>query len=134
MSTFENIADKSGTICVGALAFALGDPSGGTLAATGLAGLAGIGIALRKTCAKRACDNAATATLTALRGTPEFAGVNLLRVETLLQDRQGHRTLNSQSLIAAYKRERRRKSGTPLWSRFFTARSRLMATPNRSKP
>ncbi|MDA3858878.1 MAG: hypothetical protein PF480_11755 [Roseovarius sp.] len=105
MSTFENIADKSGTICVGALAFALGDPSGGTLAATGLAGLADIGIALRKTCATRACDAAAKATITALRDTPEFAEVNLLRVEALLQERQEHQSLNSHSLIAAYKKE-----------------------------
>ncbi|SLN64003.1 hypothetical protein ROG8370_02951 [Roseovarius gaetbuli] len=67
MSTFADIADKSGTICVGALAFALGDPSGGTLAATGMAGLAAIGVTLRKTCAKRACDAAAKATLTAIR-------------------------------------------------------------------
>ena len=102
MSTFENIATHSGTICVGALAFALGDPSGGTLAATGMAGLAAIGVTLRKTCAKCAWDAAAKATLTALRDTPEFAGVNLIRVETLLQDRQEHQSLNSQSLIAAY--------------------------------
>ncbi|SLN47967.1 hypothetical protein PEL8287_02479 [Roseovarius litorisediminis] len=103
MSTFEKIADKSSTICVGALAFALGDPSGGIVVATGLGGLAAVGIALRKNCAKRARENAIQATIVALRDTPEFDGVNLERANALLQDRQEHTTLNSGHLIAAYK-------------------------------
>ena len=99
MSTFEKIADNSSTICVGALALALGDPSGGIVVATGLGGLAAVGIVLRKNCAKRACDNAVKATIATLHDTFEFAGVNLERANALLQDRKEHTTLNDKQLF-----------------------------------
>lgn len=105
MSTFEKIAEGSSNVCVGALAFLWGDPSGGTVAAAGLAGLGILGLSLRRRCAETACRSAAARTVETLNDTAEFAGADLARAEALLADRPAHGTLTPRALVAAAKAE-----------------------------
>lgn len=83
---------------------ALGDPSGAQLAATGLAGLGALGVGLRRSSAERACKAAADATLSSLGKSSEFEGVDLVRVQTLLQDRAATTGMTTGDLCAAYKK------------------------------
>ena len=85
ISNVEKIGTQVGHTCVGAFALMLGDPSGGTLAGTGLAGLAAIGAALRGRSTRRVCSNAQARAVDALTGAPEFASVNTDRLLVLLE-------------------------------------------------
>ena len=84
MSTIRDVASQAGTLCVGTTAYALGDPSGGQLAATGLAGLAAIGLTLKAGCAHKACASAEAQVIKALEASPEFNKADLLRARDLL--------------------------------------------------
>ena len=84
MSTIRDVASQAGTVCVGTTAYALGDPSGGQLAATGLAGLAAIGLTLKAGCAHKACASAEAQVIKALEASPEFNKADLLRARDLL--------------------------------------------------
>lgn len=103
LSSFEKIAENSSTICIGAVAVALGDPSGGTLTATGLAGLGVLGLGLSRSSADRACKAAADRTLTTLKQSLEFADADLIRAQALLDDHTATGAISTEDLRAAYK-------------------------------
>jgi hypothetical protein len=84
ISTIEKVGTHVGNTCVGAFRLLLGDTSGTNQTATGLVGLAAFGAALPGQCSKRACSNAQTRAIEALRSAPEFASVNLDRLLELL--------------------------------------------------
>ena len=61
----KDIAIQTSQLCVGAVALSLGDPSGGTALALPAAALAAIGFTLKSGCARKGCDKAEKAILTA---------------------------------------------------------------------
>ena len=72
MSTARDFAKETGALCVGAVAFAVGDPSGGTLLATPITALAALGLTLRSGCAEKACARAEAQILKLLAQNPEY--------------------------------------------------------------
>ena len=85
MSTAEKVSDKAGTLCKDAVALALGDPSGGTLTGTALTGLAAIAYGRRASGAVQTRQSIQRTTLTALRQSPDFADLNMDRLDALLE-------------------------------------------------
>lgn len=98
MSTIRDVAAQAGTLCVGTTAYALGDPSGGQLAATALAGLAAIGLSLKAGCGKRACDAAELQVIKALEASPEFSKADLTRARDLLAGKIATTRIDPKSL------------------------------------
>jgi tetratricopeptide (TPR) repeat protein len=88
MSSIEKIGTQVGNTCVGAFAVMLGDPSGGTLAATGVVGFAAIGAAIMSANAKRVCKAAHRKAVDAMEASPEFRNVSKDRVLVLLEGAQ----------------------------------------------
>ncbi|MEL6126397.1 MAG: hypothetical protein AAFR57_08385 [Pseudomonadota bacterium] len=85
MSTAEKVSDKAGALRIGAVALALGDPSGGILTGTALTGLAAIAYGRRASCAVQTRQSIRRKTLTALRQSPDFADLNMDRLDALLE-------------------------------------------------
>ncbi|MCA3443301.1 MAG: hypothetical protein INF52_07985 [Rhodobacter sp.] len=98
MSTIRDVAAQAGTLCVGTTAYALGDPSGGQLAATGLAGLAAIGLTLKAGCAHKASASAEAQVIKALEDSPEFSKADLLRARDLLAGKIATTRIDPKSL------------------------------------
>ena len=71
MSTARDFAKETGALCVGAVAFAVGDPSGGTLLATPITAFAALGLTLRSGCAEKACARAEAQILKLLAQNPD---------------------------------------------------------------
>ncbi len=106
MSTFAQIADKTSTICVGTLAMALGDYTGGGAAvASGVGGLAALGLAINKNRPENASAKAVQQTIKALKDTPEFADANFKDVARLLSKTDGHASLTHSEVLEAHKGE-----------------------------
>jgi len=84
MSTIKEVAIQASTLCVGTTAYAMGDASGGQLAATALAGLAAIGLTLKAGCAHKACTSAEDAVIKAVQASPEFSRADLARARDIL--------------------------------------------------
>jgi hypothetical protein len=98
MSIIRDVAAQAGTLCVGTTAYALGDPSGGQLAATALAGLAAIGLTLKAGCAHKACASAEAQVIKALEASPEFSKADLLRARDLLAGKIATTRIDPKSL------------------------------------
>ncbi|MHA6325731.1 hypothetical protein, partial [Roseivivax sp. CAU 1753] len=84
MSTIEKVGTQAGATCVGAIAVALGDPAGASLAATGALGLMAIALSERLGSVDRACTRGKAAAMAALETSGDFRDMNLTRVEALL--------------------------------------------------
>ena len=98
MSTIRDVAAQAGTLCVGTTAYAMGDPSGGQLAATALTGLAAIGLTLKAGCAHKACASAEAQVIKALEASPEFSKADLLRARDLLAGKIATTRIDPKSL------------------------------------
>ena len=98
MSTIRDVAAQAGTLCVGTTAYALGDPSGGQLAATALTGLAAIGLTLKAGCAHKACASAEAQVIKAVEASPEFSKADLLRARDLLSGKTPTTQIDPKSL------------------------------------
>jgi len=103
MSTFEKVALSTGTVCVGAVGMMYGAPTGGYIVANGIVGLGALGLALRKTSAKRTCQAAQKQVLRDLNSVPDFVGVNLERAHFLLTKAPSQMTLSPDDLSNAVK-------------------------------
>ncbi len=86
MTAAKDIATQTGALCVGAAAFIIGDPSGGTLVATPLTALAAIGVTLKSGCADKAAAKAEKAVLEALARGPEYDAATLEAARALLAE------------------------------------------------
>lgn len=89
MTAISDIAAQTGVLAVGATAFALGDPSGGTLAATGVTSLMAIGLGRHLAGADKARRRAERAAIKALNDCSEFDEVALNRAALLLKNQSG---------------------------------------------
>ncbi|MCE2738267.1 MAG: hypothetical protein LW703_07850 [Rhodobacter sp.] len=98
MSTIRDVAAQAGTLCVGTTAYALGDPSGGQLAATALTGLAAIGLTLKAGCAHKASASAEAQVIKALEASPDFSKADLLRARDLLSGKTPTTRIDPKSL------------------------------------
>ena len=100
MNTIERVGTQAGAVCVGAFATMFGDPSGGTVLATGVAGLAAIGLAFQKSSAVRACDAAAARAVAAVKASSDFRSADIERAEILLKDAQNVAKITASELVA----------------------------------
>ena len=86
MTAQKEFATQIGALAVGSTAFALGDPSGGTLLATPLAALAALGLTLKSGCADKACAKAEAKVLALLAQNPEYTPEDIERARAILKD------------------------------------------------
>ena len=86
MTAQKDFATQIGALAVGGTAFALGDPSGGTLLATPLAALAALGLTLKSGCADKACAKAEAKVLALLAQNPEYTSEDIERARSVLKD------------------------------------------------
>ncbi|MEM9474778.1 MAG: hypothetical protein AAGA71_05765 [Pseudomonadota bacterium] len=98
MSAAKDFAKETGALCVGATAFALGDPSGGTLLAMPLTALAALGLTLQSGCAEKASEKAQRQILKALAANPEFADAEIERARIILKDAPAVASLDPKAL------------------------------------
>ena len=121
MSTAEKVAENAANACVGAVAMALGDASGGAaLMVQSLGGFAVLALGRQSDPARVAQKRATDAALDALRANPEFASANLARMAFLLSkaDFEG---ISHRDLLAAI-RETEGPTIAPPLVRFLFAR------------
>ena len=85
MSSIEKIGTQVGNTCVGAFVAMLGDPSGGTLAATGMVGFAAIGAEMFTSSSSRTRARAQKNAISALKESKEFRHVSPDRILELLE-------------------------------------------------
>ncbi|MEP5630438.1 MAG: hypothetical protein ABJP79_01000 [Tateyamaria sp.] len=86
MTASKDFATQIGALAVGSTAFALGDPSGGTLLATPLTALAALGFTLKSGCADKACEKAEAKVLEHLKNHPEYTTEEIERARAILKD------------------------------------------------
>ena len=98
MSSIQAFAKEASTLCVGATAFVLGDPSGGTLLATPLAALGALGLTLNAGCAAKADQKARDAVLQQLGTTGAFAAEHIDRARAILKDAPATAMLDPKAL------------------------------------
>ena len=88
MSVIGDLVSKCCDLSVGAVALALGDPSGGQLAASALGGLTSIGVGMWASCEDRTRDRAMNRALANLGKSGAFTEDALKDAATLLGDKQ----------------------------------------------
>ena len=86
MTIAKDFATQVGALAVGGTAFALGDPSGGTLLATPITALAALGLTLKTGCARSACAKAEQTVLKLMSKNPEFTDDQITRAKTILAE------------------------------------------------
>ena len=101
MTVQKDLATHAGALCVGTVAFALGDPSGGTLLATPITALAALGFTLKVGCAAKAEEKARNAAARVLSRNPEYSEEACQRALDLLKEAPATSRLDPKPLAAA---------------------------------
>ncbi|MEO0400814.1 MAG: hypothetical protein AAF214_00405 [Pseudomonadota bacterium] len=94
MTASKEFATQIGALAVGSTAFALGDPSGGTLLATPITALAALGLTLKSGCAHKACSKAENKVLDLLAQHPEYLDEDIDRARIILANAPNLATLD----------------------------------------